>query len=87
MSKQQGAVQGRKPRLAQSQFPRELAGPTEQIGEEAMEAYIRSFDTPMTDKAVKAVRMLTSLDSGPALLASAQVAAAEEGAGLEKMAE
>jgi hypothetical protein len=65
----------------------ELAGPTEQIGEEAMEAYIRSFDTPMTDKAVKAVRMLTSLDSGPALLASAQVAAAEEGAGLEEMAE
>jgi hypothetical protein len=61
-----------------------MVGPTEQIGEDAMQAYIRSFDSPMIDKEV---RMLTSLDSGPALLASAQVAASEEGAGLDKMVE
>jgi hypothetical protein len=61
-----------------------MVGPTEQIGEDAMQAYIRSFDSPMIDKAV---RMLTSLDSGPALLASAQVAASEEGARLDKMVE
>lgn len=64
-----------------------MVGPTEQIGEDAMQAYIRSFDSPTTDKAVKAVRMLTSLDSGPALLASAQVAASEEGAELDEMVE
>jgi hypothetical protein len=64
-----------------------MVEPSEQIGEEAMEAYVRSFDTPMTEQAVKAVRRLTSLDSGPAILASAQMAAAEGGASLEEMAE
>jgi hypothetical protein len=64
-----------------------MVGPTEQIGEDAMQAYIRSFDSPMIDKAVKVVWILTSLDSGLALLASAQVAASEEGAGLDEMVE
>jgi hypothetical protein len=49
-----------------------------------MEAYVRSFQTPMTEKAVKAVRMLTSLDSGPALAASAQLLEAEGGADMEE---
>ncbi|KAG0513500.1 hypothetical protein BDA96_10G108000 [Sorghum bicolor] len=55
----------------------ELVGPTEEVGEKAMEAYFRSFQAPMTDKAIKAVRMLTSLDSGPVIAASAQVLAAD----------
>jgi hypothetical protein len=51
----------------------ELVGPDEQVGEQALEKYIHSFQTPMTDKAIKAVRLLTSLDSGPVLAASAHV--------------
>jgi hypothetical protein len=62
----------------------EMAGPSEPIGDQAMEAYVRSFQTPMTEKAVKAVRMLTSLDSGPALAASAQLLEAEGGADMEE---
>lgn len=41
----------------------------------------------MTDKAIKAVRLLTSLDSGPMLAASAQVLEAEGGADAVEMAE
>jgi len=62
----------------------EMAGPSEPIGDQAMEAYVHSFQTPMTEKAVKAVRMLTSLDSGSALAASAQLLEAEGGADMEE---
>jgi hypothetical protein len=63
----------------------EIAGPEEPIGDQAMESYISSFRTPMPDKAIRAVRMLTSLDSGPALAASAQLVAAEGGADVEEL--
>lgn len=62
----------------------EIVGPSEPIGEQAMEAYIRSFQTPMTDKAIKAVRELTSLDSGPVLATSAQLMAAEGGVDVDE---
>jgi hypothetical protein len=65
----------------------EMVGPTEEIGDQAIEAYVRSFQTPMTEKAIKAVRMLTSLDSGPVLAASEQVMAADGGAGGVEMME
>jgi hypothetical protein len=39
------------------------------------------------DKAIKAVRMLTSLDSGPVLAASAQLLAAEGGDGATEVEE
>jgi hypothetical protein len=63
----------------------EMVRPDEPIGDQAMEAYVRSFQTPMTEKAIKAVRMLTSLDSGPALAASAQLMEAEGIADTEEM--
>jgi hypothetical protein len=40
----------------------------------------------MTDERIKAVRMLTSLDSGPALAAAAQLAAEQEMVGAEEVA-
>lgn len=43
-----------------------------------MEAYIKSYEAPMTEQRIKAVRMLTSLDSGPVLAASTQLAAEQE---------
>jgi hypothetical protein len=61
-----------------------IAEPAQHIGEEAKEAYVHSFDTPLTEQAV---RRLTSLDSGPVLLASAQMAAAEGGESLVEMVE
>ncbi|KAG0531491.1 hypothetical protein BDA96_04G027600 [Sorghum bicolor] len=64
----------------------DMVGPSEPIGEQALEAYIRSFDAPMTEQRVKAMRMLTSLDSGPALAAAAQLAAEHEMAGAEEVA-
>lgn len=64
----------------------ELAGPSEPIGEQALEEYIRSFDTPMTEQRVKAVCMLTSLDSGPVLAAAAQLAVEQEMTGAEEVA-
>lgn len=64
----------------------DMVGPFEPIGEQALEAYIRSFDAPMTEQRVKAMRMLTSLDSGPALAAAAQLAAEHEMAGAEEVA-
>ena len=52
-----------------------------------MEAYIRSYDAPMMDQCIKAVRMLTSLDSGPALAAAAaQLVAEQEMTGAEEVA-
>lgn len=39
----------------------------------------------MTEKRIMAVRMLTSLDSGPALAASAQLAVAHDMAGAEEV--
>jgi hypothetical protein len=65
----------------------EIVGPEEKVGEEALDEYISSFQTPMTDKAIKAVRMLTSLDSGPVLAASAQLLAAEGGDGATEVEE
>jgi hypothetical protein len=41
----------------------------------------------MTDKAIKAVRLLTSLDSGPVLAASTQVLNASGGEDAVEMAE
>jgi hypothetical protein len=55
-----------------------MVGPIEPIGDHAMEAYLNSFHTPMTDNRIKAVRMLTSLDSESVLAASAQLAAEQE---------
>lgn len=63
-----------------------LAGPAEPVGEQAMQAFISSFDAPMTEKRISAVRRLTSLDSGPVLAASAQLAAAADLAGSEEVA-
>lgn len=52
-----------------------------------MEAYLSSFQTPLTDNRIKAVRMLTSLNSEFVLAASAQLAAEQEMvAGREEMA-
>jgi hypothetical protein len=64
----------------------DIAGPSEPVGEEAMEAYIRSYDAPMTEQRIKAIRMLTSLDSGPALAAAAQLAAEQEMTEAEEVA-
>jgi hypothetical protein len=64
----------------------EVVGPSEPVGEQTLEAYIRSYDAPMTDERIKAVRMLTSLDSGPALAAAAQLAADQGMAGAEEVA-
>lgn len=64
----------------------ELTSPAEPIGEQALEAYIRSYDAPMTEKRVKAVRMLTSLDSAPVLAAAAQLAVEQEMTGVEEVA-
>lgn len=50
----------------------------EPVGDQAMQAYLDSFQTPMTKARIKAVRMLTSLDSGPALAATVQIAAGQE---------
>lgn len=64
----------------------ELAGPLEPVGEQAMQAFVTSFDAPMTEKRIKAVRMLASLDSGPAMAASAQLAAVHDMAATEEVA-
>jgi hypothetical protein len=64
----------------------DIAGPSEPVGEEAMEAYIRSYDAPMTEQRIKAIRMLTSLDSGPALAAAAQLASEQEMTEAEEVA-
>jgi predicted DNA-binding transcriptional regulator YafY len=64
----------------------DLAGPSKPVGEQAMEAYIKSYEAPMTEQRIKAVRMLTSLDSGPVLAASTQLAAEQELTGAEEVA-
>lgn len=63
----------------------ELVGPSEPIGEQAMQAFISSFDAPMTEKRIKAVRTLTSLDSDLVLAASEQLAE-HDMAGAEEVA-
>lgn len=52
--------------------------PEEPVGDQAMQAYLDSFQTLMTEARIKAMRMLTSLDSRPALAAAAQIAAGQE---------
>jgi hypothetical protein len=64
----------------------DLADPSEPVGEQAMEAYIKAYDAPMIEQHIKAVRMLTSLDSGPALAVAAQLAAEQEMTGAEEVA-
>jgi hypothetical protein len=61
-------------------------GDGEQTGEQALEEYINSFSTPMTEARIKAVRLLTSLDSEAVLTAAAQVATDQEMTVLEEMA-
>ncbi|KAG0535864.1 hypothetical protein BDA96_03G014800 [Sorghum bicolor] len=55
----------------------EVKGPNEPIGEQALEAFAKTFSTPLTPQQIAAVRSLTSLDSGAVMAASAQLAAAE----------
>lgn len=62
-----------------------MTGPSEPIGEQAMKEYVKSYEAPMSEHRIKAVRMLTSLDSGPALAAAAQIAAEQELAGGEEL--
>lgn len=50
----------------------------EPVGEQALEDYLSSFNTPMAEARIKAVRMLTSLDCGPALAAAGHIAAEQE---------
>lgn len=63
-----------------------FAGPSEPIGDQAMQTYLSSFQAPMTDKRIKAVRLLTSLDSGSAMAAAEQLASAHDLAGAEEVA-
>ena len=53
-----------------------MVGSNEPIGEEALAAFAKSFDTPMISAQIEAVRQLTSLDSESIMAASAQMAAA-----------
>ena len=54
-----------------------VAGNNEPIGDEALQAYVQTFATPLSPEHIEAVRRLTSLDSGPVMAATAQLAAAE----------
>lgn len=63
-----------------------IVGPGEPVGEQALDTYIRSFDAPMTASRIQGVRLLTSLDSGSALAASAQLAAEQEMTGAKEVA-
>ena len=65
----------------------ETVGPNEPIGDEALAAFAKHFATPLSPEQIAAVRKLTSLDSGPALAASAQIMAAEGGAEVVGMME
>lgn len=64
----------------------EVVRPVELVGEQALEAYIRTYDAPMMEQRIKAVRMLTSLDSGLALAAAAQLVVDQEMAIAEEAA-
>lgn len=55
-----------------------MAAAEEKVGDQAMEEYVRSYGAPMTEQRIKAVRLLTSLDSGPAIAAAASLAAEQE---------
>ena len=57
----------------------EMVGPREPIGEEALEAFAKSFGTPLSPEQIALVRKLTSLDSGTVMTAAAQIMA-DEGA-------
>jgi hypothetical protein len=59
-----------------------VVGPDEPIGDHTLEAYAKRFTTPLSPKAIAAVRSLTSLDSAAAMEASAQLVASE---GLDAM--
>ncbi|KAG0533265.1 hypothetical protein BDA96_04G178100 [Sorghum bicolor] len=54
-----------------------VAGNNEPIGDEALQAYVQTFATPLSPEHIEAVRRLTSLDSGPVMAATTQLAAAE----------
>lgn len=54
-----------------------IVGPDEPIGEDALEAYAKTFSTPLSQDQIAAVRRLTSLDSGAVTAAAAQLVAAE----------
>jgi hypothetical protein len=45
----------------------QVVGPARSIGEQALEAFAKSFSMPLTPQQIAAVWSLTSLDSGPAM--------------------
>jgi hypothetical protein len=55
----------------------EVVGPNDPIGEEALEAFAKTFGKPLSKEQIDAVRRLTSLDSGAVMAATAQLVAAE----------
>jgi hypothetical protein len=55
----------------------DLVGPGEPIGDQALEAFAKRFNTPLSKEAMAAVRSLTSLDSAAAIAASIQLVASE----------
>jgi hypothetical protein len=54
-----------------------VIGPDEPIGDHAMEAFAKRFNSPLSPEAIAAIRSLTSLDSATAMAASAQLVASE----------
>lgn len=54
-----------------------MVGPDEPIGEQALEAFAKRFSSPLSPKAIAAVRSLTSLDSAAVMAASVQLVASE----------
>lgn len=58
-------------------------GLNEPIGDEALAAFAKCFDTPLSPEQIAAVRKLTSLDSGPLIAAAAQMAASEGAEAME----
>lgn len=56
-----------------------VVGNNEPIGEEALEAFAKTFGTPLTPEHIEAVRRLTSLDSSAVMAATAQLVEAEGG--------
>jgi hypothetical protein len=60
-----------------------IAGAKEPIGEEALEALARTFDTPLSPEQIDAVRRLTSLDCAAVIAATAQLVAAEGAEAME----
>lgn len=49
----------------------------EPVGEEALEAFAKTFGRPLTPEHIEAVRRLTSLDSAAVMASTAQLVAAE----------